>query len=303
MPPDYSSHLATASEVLQRVVQRNGSQRDEAEDFRSWAMVKLIENDYAVFRKFQGRSKLTTYLTTVANHLFLDYRNHMWGKWRPSALAKRLGPVAIRLETLVYRDGHTFADAVELVRGELDVEHTDDELETVFGQLKPRYRRRFEGEEPLQRMAAAEPDPEVGAMKQDLEPTAEAVGRFISTALAGLAPQCALILKLRFAEGMRVVDIARLLGLEQRPLYTRIEGLLTQLRAAVMDSGISSEQVSDILGWDALDLEIDFGSNHESNLSSGSSDSQRPKRQTQATKNKTLTNPAEKTSTGPSQDV
>ena len=34
-----------------------------------------------------------------------------WGKWRPSAVAKRLGPTAVLLDRLLTRDGRPFDDA------------------------------------------------------------------------------------------------------------------------------------------------------------------------------------------------
>jgi hypothetical protein len=48
--------------------------------------------------------------------IFLDYRNRLWGKWRPSAEAKRLGPTAILIERLVARDGWAVDQVIEMVR-------------------------------------------------------------------------------------------------------------------------------------------------------------------------------------------
>ena len=88
----------------------------EADDFGSHVKLKLIEDDYAILRKFEGRSNLRTYLTVVIQRLFLDYRIKAWGKWRPSAEAKRSGPVAILLERLTQRDGYGLEEAVELMK-------------------------------------------------------------------------------------------------------------------------------------------------------------------------------------------
>lgn len=232
---------------------------DEAEDFQSWATIRLIDNDYATFRKFQGHSKLSTYLVTVVTHLFLDYRNSKWGKWRASAGAKRLGRVAIQLESLVYRDGHSFTDATLLLRERLGSETSDAELEELFGKIKPRFQRRFEGEDTISRMPATD-DPEADAMgREDLEPLAKTVSQRVSAALGDLDPKEALLLKLRFGQGMRVVDIAKLLQLEQRTLYTRLDQLLKQLKRSILDSGVSLDEVRDLLGWDDLELQVDYG--------------------------------------------
>src|SRR5829696_5080480 len=83
---------------------------EDKEDFVSLVHEKLLENDYAVIRKFERRenASFATYLNTVIRRLLLDYQNHLWGKWRNSAEAERLGEVAERLEELINRDGFTF---------------------------------------------------------------------------------------------------------------------------------------------------------------------------------------------------
>ena len=80
--------------------------------------MKCIEDDYRIFREFGERSTLRTYLTSVVQHLFLDYRNAQWGKWRPSTDAVRLGPVAIRLDVLMHRDRLSFEEACEQIVSE-----------------------------------------------------------------------------------------------------------------------------------------------------------------------------------------
>jgi RNA polymerase sigma factor for flagellar operon FliA len=83
--------------------------------------MRLVENNYAVLRKFQNRSALRTYLASVIDRLSLDFCTEKWGKWRPSAMAERLGPVAVMLEQLVTRDAHTVEEAIEIVRTKHDV--------------------------------------------------------------------------------------------------------------------------------------------------------------------------------------
>ena len=78
--------------------------------------LRFIENDYAAIRKFRGESSLGTYLTVVVAMLVRDYRVQRWGRWRPSAAARRLGDVAVRLETLVRRNGQAVHEAAETLR-------------------------------------------------------------------------------------------------------------------------------------------------------------------------------------------
>src|SRR4051794_1597158 len=75
---------------------------DETDDFVSVALTRLVDDDYAVLRKFRGDCALTTYLTVVLAMLYRDFRVSRWGRWRPSAEARRRGPAAVALETLVH---------------------------------------------------------------------------------------------------------------------------------------------------------------------------------------------------------
>lgn len=88
----------------------------DAEDFAAWTKMRIIENDYAVLRRFRGESELKTYLASVVVRLLRDYVREHHGRWRPSATALRLGETAVELEQLVYREGYSLAQAGERLR-------------------------------------------------------------------------------------------------------------------------------------------------------------------------------------------
>lgn len=109
----YSEHSETIEAVLAFICRRHRLAPDDGDEFSSWARLRLIDDECAVLRKFRGASSLRTYLVSVVLHLFQDWRNAQWGRWRPSVLARQLGPVAIELEKLVSRDGRDYEEAVE----------------------------------------------------------------------------------------------------------------------------------------------------------------------------------------------
>src|SRR5262249_3140353 len=112
----FLASLPVIDDITGQVCRRHRLNGAEADDFRSEVRLHFIERDYEVLRKFEGRSSLPTYVNVVIQRLLLDFRNRQWGKWRPSADAKRLGPNAILLERLVVRDGWTTAEALETMR-------------------------------------------------------------------------------------------------------------------------------------------------------------------------------------------
>jgi len=80
-------HFPLICQELSRLGWLSGLPEDEAEEFRSWALLKLVENDYRILASWQSRSSFSTFLRVVLVNLMKDYRTHLWGRWRPSAAA------------------------------------------------------------------------------------------------------------------------------------------------------------------------------------------------------------------------
>jgi len=240
----FLAHLQLIEDVIGFTIRHNRCRPEDAEEFKSIAMLKLVDDDYAVFRKFAGRSTLRTYLTTVLQRLFLDYRTRQWGKWRPSAAARRLGDTAMRLERLLYRDGRPFDEACEVLRVNEGVSEPPAELARLAAQLPRRHLRRLEPERVLEEIGPAE-GVEGPASEDERREQQQRVLCALRNALASLEPQERLILRLRYEEGMTVAQIARTLDTEQKRLYRRIEGIKNALRRAITAQGIEPADVGE----------------------------------------------------------
>lgn len=86
----FLAHLDLIEGVIRWVSRRHRLSPGDADEFGAHARLRLIDRDYEILRRFEGRSSLRTYLTTVIQRTFLDWRIAQWGKWRPSAIAERL---------------------------------------------------------------------------------------------------------------------------------------------------------------------------------------------------------------------
>ena len=137
----FESELPLIEELIGRTSSRHRLGEEESEDFFSFVMLKLIENEYGRLRKFKGASSLRTYLTTVLQRLFLDFRCQKWGKWRPSSRARELGETAVLLETLLYRDGFGFQEAEQILRDNHGLCVSTDELRRLVDDCPVRPRR------------------------------------------------------------------------------------------------------------------------------------------------------------------
>ncbi len=241
-------HLDYLQEIVRATCRRQGFGRDEADDCMSWVHVKLVENDYARLREFRGESQVRTYLTMVVVHLVRDFRIQQWGKWRPSAVAKRLGESATRLETLVYRDGHSLDQAIEIMRSGTPTADSDRQLRALYRRLPPRgplRPRRVPAEHMDGSVEAPGPDAEVARAERDDE--TERVGELIQGAIAQLPPNDGAVIRLAYLEGLSVAEVARGLNVPQKPLYRHLERVKRRLRSLLEDAGLTSERVKALL--------------------------------------------------------
>ena len=254
----YSDHAETIESVLAYIRRAHRLSADDGDEFTSWARLRLLEDECAILRKFQGLSSFRTFLVTVVQRLFLDWRIKEWGKWRPTADARRLGPVAIELERLVGRDGVDYEQAVETLVSK-GVALTSEECDRIWGELPRRGARRRTGEDALDALAApaAASDPIEAEAAIDSAHRAKIA---LAHALPRLGPQEQLIIRLRYQDGFTVARIAQLLGEEQKPLYRRINQILARLRDALTQAGITADEVRALLGNPEVELDRIFPS-------------------------------------------
>ncbi|MGH9440759.1 MAG: sigma-70 family RNA polymerase sigma factor, partial [Thermoanaerobaculia bacterium] len=239
----FLSLLPTIDRIVSFVCRRNNLGPAEADDFRSLVRLKLIENDYDVLRRYQGRSTLRTYLTVVVQRRFLDYRISEWGKWRPSTEARRLGAVAIELERLTVRDNLSLGEAIETIRTRSGEAPSRKNLEALAARLPGRTPRRFVGEERAEAVSSGS-DLENEVLGRELVKAGEKAASALKSAVDELPPQDRLILKMRFQDSFGVSEIAAFLRVEPKPLYRRFEGILSRLRSVLEETGLTGEEVS-----------------------------------------------------------
>jgi len=238
-------HLAVIREIAESICRRNGVNDDDAEDFASEVRLKMYENDFATIRKFQGKASFTTYLYVVISKFFLDYRRRTWGKWTASTQAKRLGPVAILLEKLVYRDSCSFDAACRVLEQKPGFAIDRRQLQTMLSQLPRRAARRFAGDQELAEVTAgssADDETLIGE-RDDRLAVAESA---LQTALGDLPVEDRVIVRMLYYEGISIADIARGLGLDQKRLYPRTKQILAALKKRLVDQGVSSDFLADL---------------------------------------------------------
>jgi hypothetical protein len=192
----------------------------------------------------------------VITRQFQDWRNARWGKWRPSAEARRLGDVAVRLETLTVRDGLSLDEAHELLRTRYQVTESRAELESLAVRFPRRYKRSFVDDAAVDAMAAPIGTGEDEVMAGEAAAAAQRAADSLASAMRLLPPQDRLILRMRFEENASISDIARALRLEAKPLYRHLDKVLAALRRSLEAAGLTASDVAAAWsrrGFDALE--------------------------------------------------
>lgn len=251
----FTAHLPVIERVIAFVCRRHHLSADETGDFASHVRIKLLSDNCAVLRAFGGRSSMQTYLTVVITRYLLDVQRESWGKWRPSAEATRMGPVAVLLDRLLTRDGYSVDEAHEIITTNHQLDLTRADVERIVSALPQRQPRRFETDE---RLADRPAPPASTDIVADGEAIAGAphVAAALQRALGSLSPQDRLVLTMRFRDGVPVVQIASALGLDQRALFRRIEKMLRDVRRRLERDGIDRSLVLRILESERGTLEL-----------------------------------------------
>lgn len=257
-PQDFfTANLPLIERVIAIVCRRAGVLGADRDDFASHVKLRIIDDDYAVIRKYEGRSSFESYLTVVIQRMLADGRIEARGRFRPSSVANRLGPLAILLEKLVVRDRRRLDEAMPHLRA-VDATATPEQLLETLKQLPERPARPREvAIDGVEEIVPGVDAADARAIAADVQRLARRAEQTLRQEMAQLPPADRALIRFHFAEEMTVAEIARVLQTPQRPLYRRLESLLQQLRGALTSAGIDRRVVADLV--DSGQEELDFG--------------------------------------------
>lgn len=248
---------ANVERLITVTCRRRGLDEADGDEFASMVKVKLFENDCEIVKRFRGDCKFSTYVNVIVQRTFVDLCVKRLGKWHPSAAAERMGAAGLELERMVFRDGCAPEDAIVRVLARyagLDRRCAEEMLSRI-----PHRQRRWSSvpidsvADSLHSDAAAD----VLALSGDRRRISDRTAAVVREYLRNLEETDRLLLQLHFESDMQLAQIARVLGIEQKPLYRRRNQMLGELRARIESSRISASEVADLFG--NLPEDSDFG--------------------------------------------
>jgi RNA polymerase sigma factor (sigma-70 family) len=256
------TNVAEVDRAIQRACRKAGVTGADADDFASEVKVALLEDDCRILCGYRGDSSLATFLAVVVQNMLFDSRSRTYGRWRPTAEARRMGETAVLLERLVRRDGRPLDAVLPIVR-DLDPGVTRETAAAILARLPERSIRARETD-----LDVVDPDAYASEQRADERVVSAEVrrasaetSRIMREALQRMPLEERMIVRLRYVSGMSIADISRMLRLPQRPLYRRIESALEELRRALRKGGVDSRTVAELIG--SASAEMDFGFTEE----------------------------------------
>lgn len=242
MPTSYvpsSEELTLLDQILRKVARARHLSPQDAQDFVQSVHVKMLERQYDVFTRFAGRSSLRTYLVVVITRMLSDWRNSTRGKWRPAAVAVRLGPHAVLLDRLMHRDGLTADEAIEVARGGREAP-APSELRRIVDLLPRRLPTRHVTDEALRDRSGGFAD---SIEEREQQHRRSHAGRLLALALRQLPSEDRWLLRERYVRRSSVRAIAETLGADEKQLYRRFDRVLRSLRSALESNGVTESAV------------------------------------------------------------
>ena len=253
---DYEHVLTNNVDLIDHIVTSIARRRRlsavDTDELRSATYLRLIDNDYALLRHFRGNSKLGTYLTVVIDRICIDFCAQRSGRRRPTAVARRLGPVAIALERMVFRDGFTFNEAAETLKACDVVSGTRTELYELLWRLWPGQLRRH------QSYSLCDTEGWGNAETFTSREGEEGLERIRSTLLqvvGSLSERNRTLLDLRFGRDLPISAIAALLHENNSVVRRQLQRLVTELKRQLRDADITASDVNQIVGHASLVLD------------------------------------------------
>lgn len=238
----------TVERLIATTSHKRGLSDADADIFASMVKIRLFEDDCAIVRNFRGESKFSTYLNVIVQRTFTDFCVKRIGKWHPSAAASRLGPLALALERMIHREGCAPDEAVarlQMANPGLDRVTLTDLLAGL-----PLRQQRYSTIS-IEAVIDEVPGPshaDVLIVDEERRRMTDRVASVVRGFLERLDDNDRLMLQFYFESDMQLSQIARILGVQQKPLYRRRGYLLRDLRKELTLAGITAAEVADLIG-------------------------------------------------------
>jgi RNA polymerase sigma factor for flagellar operon FliA len=140
----------------------------------------------------------------------------------------------------MYRDDLSFDQACQFLAQDTRLRVDRAELKRLLASLPHRAPKRVENGAAVDDVPSSD-SADARVLDHEREARLHAAKSALGRAVARLAPEDALIVRLHFFEGFSIADVARNVGIPQKPLYVRMKRLLETLHGDLRSQGIGPD--------------------------------------------------------------
>lgn len=232
---------------------------NQTDELLNEVLDRLRADDFKALRSFQGKAKLTTYLTTIVANLIIDLVRQKKGRSRALDRARELGSLAERLYDLVYTRGHTLDQARNHLEIAFGIREPLETLQNLMDRIRGRGDRSqlMLAEDPESvwlvpgRQVAVEDalevvvaDPRRNAEAALMEHQTESLAQQAVCGLVqGLSGEEQLLLRMRFptddSEPKSFKEIGKLLGATESSVDAKIRRILLRFKESLLRQGLT----------------------------------------------------------------
>lgn len=228
------------------IVEQSGTL--DADDLFVQVLDHLKQDDFRRLRDFQGRSSLTTYLTSIISRFVVDVVRSRSGRSRAKERGAKLGMLGTQVYDLMVVRGHSADEAAEVLLTSFGQHVSADELREIRSSLLGRDTRHQSDAESniawsedgeLVAVQASTPEGELSDRIQQ-----QRRGKLLATLMENLKGEDRLLLRLRFpldeeAEPLEMAAIAAMVGLSEKQVDRRLRRILLNCREELLGKGLN----------------------------------------------------------------
>lgn len=250
-------YWAKLEEIVAKTSYKLGADPEETDTVESRVKEELFEDDCKIVRQYRHESSFLTYLTCIVQRAFADLQVERMGKWHFSACSERLGPLAKKLERMIYREGFSPSDAIAVLLTS-HPEASRSQLEKLLEALPVKIRRptKVSLEEVTAGLPASNPD--ILMITGERFELSERVTAIVQSFMETLADDERLLLQLLFESNMKISKIGERLKDRHKSLYRKRDGLLKRLREELLKAGIGKSEAAELYDYIAKISQFGF---------------------------------------------
>ncbi len=215
----------------------------------------LSGNSYATLKNFGGKSKLTTYLSSIITRQAIDIIRRKKGRSRLKERAKKYAETGEIVLKRIIKDGDPVQEVMEEINQKSVREYSTEEILEIKnqilgkGNLAPSFDNDIVKQGVIQEagniIIPQYDNPENGIIKNSVNKKMKEIINKIFSRLDGIE---IIILRMKYPvedvkTGKSVKEIARILKMKEKTVYKRISRIFLKCRGIIQDEGVNINDI------------------------------------------------------------